>query len=195
MENGEIFRGGEEGEIKRANRLFQSKNYKGALDIYLKFGGRRNCSRVGWMYELGLGTAKDLQKAEYWYRKAVNNGNSVGYYYLARLRHVAGNYTEIRPLLEKADNYPPALYHLGLLYEFGQGARQDPDTAFQYYEKAAEKGHVYAQRRILRKFTSGEYGIWRIPQGYFMLARLLWRAVKLYYKDPSDERVIKMPWT
>lgn len=185
----------EDREIDRANILLQHKNYKEALDIYLKYDGRRSYSRIGWMYELGLGTARDPEKAEYWYKKAVANGNPAAYYYLARLRHAAGNHDEVRALLEKAENYPPALFHLALLYQFGKGAPCDPAKALRYYEKAAERGHVYAQRQIIRKFTRGDYGFWRVPKGYFMLARLLWRAVRLQLTNPSDERLIKMPGT
>ena len=44
----------------------------------------------------------------------------------------------------QADN-PWAQYLMGKLYLMGEGVEQDEDTAYEWFQAAAEQGHTYAQ--------------------------------------------------
>lgn len=52
--------------------------------------------------------------------------------------------------LEKAANqdYDDAQYQLGLCYEKGQGVKQNPEKAREWYEKAAANGNNKAKQKI-----------------------------------------------
>lgn len=43
---------------------------------------------------------------------------------------------------------PEAYYYLGLIYEYGRGAKADYPKAAAYYQKAANAGHVKAMRQL-----------------------------------------------
>jgi TPR repeat protein len=43
------------------------------------------------------------------------------------------------------------MFNLGLLYENGQGVVQDYAKAREWYQKAADKGHVFAKESPLLK--------------------------------------------
>ena len=48
--------------------------------------------------------------------------------------------------------YAPAMFHLGLMYEFGRGVSADKQKSNEWMRKAAEKGYEPAQ-----KYLSGTY--------------------------------------
>jgi TPR repeat protein len=182
-------------EIERARLLMKNRNYEEALAVYLRLAqtqwGQKNYCRIGWMYELGRGTEKDLRQAEYWYERAAKAGIPAGYYYLAGMRYREGRHDEMRRLMEHAaeQGYLPAMFELGRAYRFGIGGPIDRIKAYEYYERAAAQGHLFAQRAIAEKFIRGEHGLWGIPKGCFMVAKLAWKGFKLKLKDPSNDRL------
>lgn len=53
-------------------------------------------------------------------------------------------------------DYPNALYSLGVCYQFGYGVEEDKKEAFRFYERAAEKGgYSYAYYQLASMFASG----------------------------------------
>ena len=71
--------------------------------------------------------------------------NSLGIYYLDNK-----NYEKAFHHFNKAakENHPGALYHLGLMYERGDGVKKDIYTAISYYEKATSFGHKMAPNAL-----------------------------------------------
>jgi len=60
---------------------------------------------------------------------------------------------EWKPLAEQG--HVAAQYHLGLLYEEGQGLPQDYDMARYWYMRAAEQGYVDAYFTLAEMYASG----------------------------------------
>ncbi len=83
-------------------------------------------ARLGFYYENGLGTAKNIDEALRWYREAAGNGNA------------------------------DAAYALGRLYEGSENLPANPREAMKFYEAAAERDHPSAQYRLGRGFANGE---------------------------------------
>ncbi len=94
-------------------------------------------------YKNGKGTEKNLERAFYWYQKAVENGNINAQYNLATL-YYKGEGTEKN--LEKAfywyqkaaeNGVIKAQFDLAVLYENGEGIEKNLERAFHWYQKAA----------------------------------------------------------
>ena len=49
-----------------------------------------------------------------------------------------------------------AQFHLGQLYAWGQGVRQDDEHAKQWYEKAANQGNTEAQIALAKLYEEGK---------------------------------------
>src|ERR1044071_6792135 len=81
---------------------------------------------LGWLYEEGEGTEKNLEVAFHWYQKAAENGNI------------------------------NAQYNLGYLYERGEGTEKNLEKAFYWYQKAAENGNLNAQYNLGYLYEKGE---------------------------------------
>jgi len=82
-------------------------------------------SRLGHMYERGMGLKVDYKKAADWYLKSINNGSSNAY---ARL---------------------------GFLYERGLGVRQNFKRAAELYKTSADMGSRHGQSRLGRLYQRG----------------------------------------
>lgn len=62
---------------------------------------------------------------------------------------------EWQPLAEAGD--PDAQFNLGQAYKLGRGVKADPDTALQWYRKAAGQGHARAEDNLgLLMFRQGD---------------------------------------
>jgi TPR repeat protein len=85
--------------------------------------------------------------------------------------------------------YAPAMYYLGAAHGATGWAERDRNRAFEYYRKAADKGHLLAQRQIAMGWLKGDAGVSRIPLGVMMLVRTFWRAWMLLAFRPDDERI------
>ncbi|MCD8006182.1 MAG: sel1 repeat family protein [Oscillospiraceae bacterium] len=81
-----------------------------------------NC---GAAYTMGKGTAKDEEKAAYWYERAAVNGDS------------------------------SAQTACGIIYQNGNGVAQNHEKALFWYEKAGEAGNTDAQRWCFSAYNSG----------------------------------------
>jgi hypothetical protein len=75
---------------------------------------------MGWVYENGLGVARDDGQAVSWYRKAADAGQ------------------------------PTGMYNLGTMYETGRGVTKDLQQAIAWYRKASEAGSADAKQALTR---------------------------------------------
>ena len=78
---------------------------------------------LGKMFEKGLGRTIDIEQAEYYYSKAFH-----GFNYIETMK--PNNYIE---------------YRIGKFYDSGKGVKQDYNEAANWYQKAADQNHKYAQ--------------------------------------------------
>lgn len=113
-------------------------------------GYPRAQSRLGHMYERGLGTDVDYEKAAEWYLKAIENGDITAYarlgYLYERGLGVRQDYSRAAELYKVAaerDNYH-GLSRLGNLYQIGQGVEKDTAKALELYLKSVEN-HMHGR--------------------------------------------------
>ena len=181
--------------LQVAHSLFDSQNYSEAAKTYLEFAdgayGRAVYLRLGWMYQFGMGTEKDVEKAEYWYERGAQAGLPEGHYRIGLMRLHTEKFTEAVPFMERAAEaeYAPALFEMGRMYWFGKGVEADQAKAYGYCERAAALGHLFARRALAKRLLRGERGIWRIPLGVLAVAKLMVDFIRIYMKDPNDPRL------
>lgn len=152
-----------------ANKFGTNPDYEALLDeLMVSFeNGEKKASRyVGLLYELGLGTETDLEKAAHFYENGIEKGDLTCSYYLGLL-YLQGNgvdqdYEKAADLFasiagsdnKSATGVVAAGYELAMLYEQGLGVDQDLETAEELYGEAAGYGNedsVAALERLKRK--------------------------------------------
>ena len=182
-------------EYERAGALYRSRQFPAALKIYKSlaetpYATDQLVTHIGLMYGAGAGTDKDPEMAAEYLRRAPHYPPAQ--YALSAIHALRGNLQDARRFLEQAaaQEYAPALYHMGRMYETGTWVTRDDSLAYRYFEAAAARGHVWAERQLAWRLMSGRLGVALIPMGFFRFIRALYIALRLHMANPSDERLI-----
>jgi TPR repeat protein len=174
---------------EQANVAFDEGRYSEALEHYLGManGGDAHASlRLGWMFQHGLGTARDDEQARRWYERAAAAGLVDAKYYLGWFFWELRDFALAHSWWERAsqDGHAAALFRLGGMYESGEGVARDEAKARRYYEQAAAGGHLFARRAVAGRMLRGQYGVSRILAGLWMLLTTVWRGGREKFRDP-----------
>lgn len=110
-------------------KAFEQKNFSSAFAHWLpaaKNGDVNAQFNLGYMYERGLGTARNNDKAQNWYEMASRQGNPEAQHRLASLYYDQGKYEVAVSLYRKASEQglAEAQADLGASYGLGQGVPQ-----------------------------------------------------------------------
>lgn len=130
-------------------------NADGLFDFQMKLAEKGNAEaqfKIGEMYETGFGTTKDMIQAEVWINKAAAQGHETAgfkqlYWDLKKNGVSKSNKSRYDELLSKAkaeNSY--AIFYVGKMYAEGVGMPVDKERALDYYNKAALKGILEAER-------------------------------------------------
>lgn len=121
-------------------------------------GHAKSQRQLGIMYEMGLGIEKDYPKARKWYQKSAIQGDTEAQNRLIEMRQKALANTYPPPV---PDNYqgsitdPQAQFDLGVIYFRSEGVEKDFTTAYRWFYKAADQGHVQAQNALAVMLSKG----------------------------------------
>ncbi len=78
---------------------------------------------------------------------------------------------------------------LGVMYDSGEGVMENKEKAYRYFEQAANMGHLFAQRKMVRKMIKGDLGIMQIPKGFCRLAKITWTVIRVGWVNPDSDRI------
>lgn len=112
----------------------------------------RSLYKCGYLYELGKGVPKDVDKALEYYKRAAKRGFKfavIKYYELWKDRgSLDAKFRYYK--LKAQDGDVDAIYNLGRCYEDGVGVERDRGLAIQCYEKVPDKNYADCEIRWLR---------------------------------------------
>ncbi len=126
--------------------------------------------RLGLLYQLGKGVAREPRKAIYWFEQAASQGD-VGAQYMLAEAYLRGDGVPISP--ERGFQwfsrlgelgFAPAQFQVAKAYAKGQGVAQDNQLSFVWLERAANGGHHEAAQRLALAYAKGDLGLPQDPQ-------------------------------
>lgn len=121
-----------------------------------KNGNVKAAYKVAFMYEMGRGVEKDLNKAKQWYKKAVTSNftaakHRLTYLEIKQIGFQAKHRTWLKDAIKDADaGDDNVMFMLANMYEDGTGVKNDPELARRYYQHATAKGNADAEARLFR---------------------------------------------
>lgn len=129
------------------------------VHIYLKQAAKKSHYAIylrGILFEYGYGVKKDFDMSFLLMREAASKGNAKATYEVGRHflkgTGVEKNETNALEWLRLAANSPnyvvEAMYDLACMYEDGLGVNIDLQKAKEWYQKASEKGHQLALKKL-----------------------------------------------
>ncbi len=106
---------------------------------------------MGWFYLNGRGVARDLDRAQQWYRRSARDGEPSAMFSLGQIAYEAGGYSDARRWFERAGHHghSRSLYWLGKLSWRGHGVPRDHSAAYAFFHRAA-RAHDPEAIRALR---------------------------------------------
>lgn len=141
-------------------------------------GDAKAQDRLGVMYQKGMGTPLNYEKAIVWFSKASDQGlpsalTNLGDMY-AHGRGVPQDYVVAFALISKAasQGYAAAQLRLGHMYDGGAGVDRDYVQAGNWYRKAADQGNPIAQNYLAILYLLGQ----GVPKDYVEAAKWFRRA-------------------
>ena len=123
-------------------------------------GQARAATLLGWLYEDGRGTERNIEEARRWYRLAAEQGEADAMAALGRLllqERSPEARAAARQLFRRAAGLqdPDGQYYLGwTLTEDAKGPRDDAE-AYDWFLKSARQGHVGAQLAVATHLLKG----------------------------------------
>ncbi len=182
--------------LSKAKSLYDSGKHREALELYLRLakGGNVECQAfVGWMYSKGArGVEQDYHRAREWLSQAAQSGEADILYLLAVADHHLHNYEEaVRSYRKAAElGYSAAYYQLGRMHRAGTGFDRNKDKAYELFNEAAKRGHLFARREIAVTLMKGHKGLAQMPKGLMLYLRNIIHGFRTAVKDPYSEKTL-----
>jgi TPR repeat protein len=175
-------------EQMNAGRYIEAR---AAFEQLLSEGEQRALIYLGWMDEQGLGGTADELRAAARYKVFSDQGDPVACYYLASLKLKQADVQGALPLFLLAANagHPSAAYWASAIYdgEYGEGA--DCIKAATYLARAAELGHIFAQRDLAAKRMRESSSFISRAKGAIDYVGAKLRGLVLIIRDANDPRI------
>ncbi len=182
--------------LSEAKRLYDSAKHREALELYLRLAKAGNVefqACVGWMYANGArGVEQDYERAREWLSLAAQSGEADILYLLAVSDHHLHNYVEAARSYRKAADlgYSAAYYQLGRMHRAGTGFDRNKDKAYELFDEAAKRGHLFARREIAFALMKGYKGLAQVPKGLKLYLRNIVQGFRTAVKDPYSEKTL-----
>ena len=145
-------------DYKTARELLNDKQYEKALELFQKEADKGNVPAIysiAKMYQRGLLGKESVPKAQEYFAQTLKG------------------FLALEPSADKMQPY--IWYHIGRLYNFGYGTKQDNTEAFKWFQKAAAADNSYAQYSLGSLYFYGN----SVPQNY--------EKAFEYYKLSADQ--------
>jgi len=150
---------------------FNNGDYAGAMAAWrpkADAGDPDAMTKVGTLYNLGLGVNRDIKQAAQWYERAAQLGFVTAQFDLANLYYDGHGFPH--DLKQAARWYTAAAQgghakaqlYLAEMYENGDGVEKNQDTAVQWYQKAADQELPEAEYLLGKKLVYGD-GVGKDP--------------------------------
>jgi TPR repeat protein len=182
---------------KTLQQLVDEKNYALAFKPFKKGADQGNSYAqyaVGWMYYKGEGVEKNLELAERYFRKAAADNDPEALFYLGKISTKKINLNSAKNWFEKSASYDfaPAIFRLGLLYDYDSFEGKNKDLAFRLFEKAAKLGHIHGLAKYSFKLRRGHCGSLGRIKGCWLFLKGILTAIWLVIRKGSKSEEYRL---
>ncbi len=177
-----------------AKRCYQMGKHEEALKLYLPLAesGNVGCQLfVGLLYSTGgRGVPRNFDAARKWLNLAAEAGNADARYALGVEDWNLGDYSAAADNFQYAATlgHSAAYYQLARMYRYGVGFEKNLGKAFELYEEAARRGHIFARRDIAIMLIKGYKGWRMVPLGFIKWLASIAVGIRTAVKDPYSEQ-------
>lgn len=177
--------------LKHAHNLSKIDTKRAALifEELAEAGSVMSMMYLGWMYHNQHRAVEKLEKAEYWYRRALECGYVPSTRLLGDVYRMMSKFDMALETFEigDANNYLPATFRIGVMKFNGQGIPRDVSGAIEIWRRASRQGHLLSRRNLARAYISGRAGAGKIPVGLCIMLGIFRDWFRVYRDNPESE--------
>lgn len=142
-------------EEQRAWRALEAKKYEEAARLYRPLadsGSVHALIGLGWIHQNGFIGRPDQEKAIQLWEEAARLGSGLAKHYLGRAWKDKGDLAKARALFVDGaeQGHKPCMSMAGKMMVRGLGGPVETEAGVAWLVRAAEDGHVFAERELLR---------------------------------------------
>lgn len=144
---------------------------------------------LGSFYETGLFVPVDKQMARSYYLKAIEQEYRDAYLYLGWLLIDLGDEEGARRTFESGAklDFLPCMYRVGHMMLDGEGGAADPAQGQAWLQKAADGGHLFAQRWLLGLEMRESRSIFAKIRVAYKIGKLVKIVLQEHLRDPHSD--------
>jgi len=146
---------------------------------------------LGWIHETGAIGAADQDVAQLYYERAASQGSATAQFNLGRIQLAQGKEAQARAAFEIGAQRGdvPSMAELGRMMVEGSGGTTDGEAGLDWLQKAAAKGHVFAQRELLALEERTAQSIAERLSVKRRIAALATKGAREMLKDPYSDKL------
>ena len=178
---------------KAAERAMEEERYEEALRLLRPLAERNSpfaLRCLGFIYETGVSGAPDTDAARSFYERAALQGDADDYYELGRFLSAVGDEPHARAAYQAGAerDHVPSMSNLGRMMVEGRGGGIDMVGGSAWLEKAASKGHIFAQRTLLALEERNARSVVEKLRVKMKVAKLAVRGARELAMAPDSEK-------
>jgi len=166
---------------------YDEGKYKEAFDIFLNLAKNNNVdaqNNIACMYLDGFGVEKDIEKALFWFHKAIENKNENSEYHLGQYKINSGNIEEGLILLNKAYMHcqDDATFLLANYFYEGTYVEQNIVKSLKLFEEAAILGNKESLLKLITHINEKKGKLSAIKKVLQVLSRIAYLRLSSFYR-------------
>lgn len=132
----------------------------------------------------------NTEETENGYEKAAEDGVAQAQHHLGYICYQRNDFSSAYSWYQKAalQGYLPACWRLAWLYKLGKGVVVNYDKAYELFDDAAKRGHLFAKRDLALMLIQGHRGHAHVFRGIGLLFRCILDAIHAAWNSDSDDR-------
>jgi TPR repeat protein len=183
-------------EEKAAERAYDEGNYEEAVRLLTplaELNSEYALCRLGYISELGLTGPPDWESARSYYRRAAAQGDADAAFNVGRLHSQEGKDVQARAAFQAGAEraHLSSMSRLGRMLVDGRGGPADLDAGIAWLGKAAAKGDILAQEKLLTIEKQSAKSIFKKLAIRVKIATLSMRWARQIVKRPHAEEWLR----
>jgi TPR repeat protein len=184
----------DEGVERLAAQAMETKAYEEAVRLLQPLAERNSgyaLLLLGWIYDTGATGASDKDAARSYYERAAAEGSTGAYLGHGQFLQAQGEESQARAAFEAGAERGDirCMSRLGRMMLEARGGPIDVAAGSAWLKKAAEQGHIFAQRELLSIEGRNAQSILKKLSVIMKTAWLAIKGVRQIWKDPHSDRV------
>jgi len=181
-------------QFNTAAEYCKNQEYDKAFEIYIELANHGSTSSqrfIGWMYLSGEGVEKNIEQAEFWFKKSADGDDVEAQFGLGKIYLLKNDIEQAKYWFEKSveNKFMPSYFRLAKIYL--SESENNFNKGFDLLKVAAKSGHIASGKNYALLLIKGKKGLFNRVIGMFLFIKIVIMIFILATREPDSERLLK----